>query len=54
LVERGSEIKNEYYNGEIFAMASASRKHNLILTNPHARMGTTKDENEQVLTFRYN
>jgi Uma2 family endonuclease len=33
LVERGSEIKNEYYNGEIFVMASASRKHNLILTN---------------------
>jgi Uma2 family endonuclease len=33
LAERGSEIKNEYYNGEIFTMAGASRKHNLILTN---------------------
>ncbi len=31
--ERASEIKSEYYKGEIFAMAGASRKHNLIVAN---------------------
>ena len=33
VAERCSEIKNEYLDGEIFAMAGASRKHNVILTN---------------------
>ena len=31
--ERESEIKNEYVDGEIFAMAGASRDHNKISTN---------------------
>lgn len=32
-IERAAEYKNEYVNGEIFAMTGASRKHNLIATN---------------------
>jgi Uma2 family endonuclease len=32
-IERAAEYKNEYVNGEIFAMTGASRKHNLISTN---------------------
>jgi len=32
-IERSSEIKHEYYQGEMFAMAGASRKHNLIASN---------------------
>ncbi len=31
--EMASEIKYEYYQGEIFAMAGASREHNLITAN---------------------
>lgn len=31
--ERQSDTKNEYFNGEIFAMAGASRDHNQITTN---------------------
>jgi Uma2 family endonuclease len=31
--ERATEIKSEYFNGEMFAMSGASRKHNLIVTN---------------------
>src|SRR4028118_400920 len=31
--ERQAEYKNEYFDGEIFAMVGASRKHNLITTN---------------------
>lgn len=31
--ERAAEYKNEYFDGEIFAMTGASRKHNLIATN---------------------
>ena len=31
--ERQCEYKNEYYNGEVFAMTGASRPHNLILVN---------------------
>ena len=31
--ERGSETKSEYYQGEIFAMAGAAERHNLIETN---------------------
>src|SRR5687768_3352181 len=33
LHERQAESKHEFYNGEIFAMAGASRAHNLIATN---------------------
>lgn len=32
-LERRAEHKNEYFDGEIFAMVGASRKHNLITTN---------------------
>ena len=32
-IERAAEYKNEYVNGEIFAMTGASRKHNLIAGN---------------------
>ena len=32
-LERKSEIKSEYLNGEIFSMVGASREHNLIVAN---------------------
>jgi Uma2 family endonuclease len=32
-IERAAEYKNEYVNGEIFAMTGASRKHNLAALN---------------------
>lgn len=32
-IERRSETKSEYLNGEMFAMVGASRKHNLIAGN---------------------
>jgi Uma2 family endonuclease len=32
-LERQSEYKSEYLNGEIFAMSGASRRHNLITAN---------------------
>jgi Uma2 family endonuclease len=32
-IERAAEYKNEYVNGEIFAMTGASRKHNVISGN---------------------
>ncbi len=32
-IERAAEYKNEYVNGEIFAMTGASRNHNLIAGN---------------------
>ena len=32
-IERKSEIRSEYLNGEIFAMVGASRAHNLIVAN---------------------
>jgi len=33
VLERSAEIKGEYFDGEIFAMAGASREHNLIVAN---------------------
>jgi Uma2 family endonuclease len=36
--ERKSPIKHEYYDGEMFAMAGASREHNLITGNLHAEI----------------
>lgn len=32
-IERSAEIKSEFFNGEMFAMTGASRKHNLIAGN---------------------
>lgn len=39
-LERAAEEKSEYYNGEIFAMAGASRTHNVIVTNTVAHLNT--------------
>jgi len=36
--EREAEFKSEYLNGEIFAMAGASRPHNLITGNIYAKL----------------
>lgn len=36
--ERAAEYKSEYLNGEIFAMAGASRPHNLITGNIYAKL----------------
>jgi Uma2 family endonuclease len=33
VIERQSEIRSEYFDGEMFAMSGSSRKHNLIVTN---------------------
>ncbi|HLG15857.1 MAG TPA: Uma2 family endonuclease [Blastocatellia bacterium] len=32
-IDRHSDYKNEYFNGDVFAMTGASRKHNLISLN---------------------
>ncbi|MGH7127157.1 MAG: Uma2 family endonuclease [Planctomycetaceae bacterium] len=32
-IERAAETKSEFFDGEMFAMAGASRRHNLITTN---------------------
>jgi len=37
-LERQAEYKSEYYDGEIFAMTGASRKHNLITLNIGAEL----------------
>ena len=37
--ERKSPTRNEYHNGEIFAMAAASREHNLIAGNLYREIG---------------
>jgi Uma2 family endonuclease len=39
-LERAAEYKNEYVDGEIFAMTGASRKHNLIVTNAVRVLGS--------------
>jgi len=41
VAERCSEIKNEYFDGEVSAIAGASRKHNIILTNVVRILGNT-------------
>ncbi|MBF0102294.1 MAG: Uma2 family endonuclease [Desulfobacterales bacterium] len=38
-MERSSEIKHEYYHGEIFAMSGASFKHNVIVSNIIGTLG---------------
>ena len=37
--ERNSEIKHEYFDGEIFAMSGASEAHNLIVANVIITLG---------------
>ncbi len=37
--ERAAEYKSEYYRGEMFAMAGASREHNLIVGNLARELG---------------
>jgi Uma2 family endonuclease len=37
-LERQAEYKNEYLNGEIFAMSGASRQHNLLTVNIGAEL----------------
>ncbi|MDT5062467.1 MAG: hypothetical protein QOH63_2926 [Acidobacteriota bacterium] len=37
-LERQAEYKSEYFNGEIFAMTGASRKHNLVAGNVFASL----------------
>jgi Uma2 family endonuclease len=32
-IERRAEFRSEFYQGEMFAMAGASRRHNRIVTN---------------------
>ena len=38
--ERSAEFKSEYYHGEIYAMAGASREHNQISSNITASLAT--------------
>ena len=40
--ERQTETKNDYLDGEIFAMTGASREHNLIAGNVFGERGTLK------------
>ena len=37
-IERKAEFKSEYYHGEMFAMAGASRPHNLLTANAAAQI----------------
>lgn len=39
-IERQSEIRSEYLNGEMFAMSGSSREHNLIVTNLSREIST--------------
>ncbi len=37
-IERAAETKSEYFDGDVFAMTGASRKHNLIALNIAAEL----------------
>ena len=39
-IDRQSDSKNEYFNGEVFAMTGASRKHNIITSNVNSSLNT--------------
>ena len=39
VIERSSEFKSEYFDGEIFAMSGASEAHNIIVTNTVIELG---------------
>jgi Uma2 family endonuclease len=42
--EREAECKHEYWHGEVFAMAGASREHNLLVSNlVHLLVGALQD-----------
>lgn len=40
VIERKAEYKSEYFAGEMFAMAGASKRHNLIVSNMIRILGT--------------
>ena len=42
-IERSTEQRSEYFNGEIFAMSGASEKHNLIVLNVAASLHAQKE-----------
>lgn len=42
-IERRAEFKSEYYAGQMFAMAGASREHNVITGNIIRRLGNALD-----------
>ncbi|MFN7843587.1 MAG: Uma2 family endonuclease, partial [Pirellula sp.] len=47
--ERAAAFKSEYYQGEMFAMAGASREHNLIVANLVREIGNAfKDSDCEV------
>jgi Uma2 family endonuclease len=37
-MERASNVKHEYYQGEVFAMSGANRRHNFIFSNVFGKM----------------
>jgi Uma2 family endonuclease len=37
-IERRADVKSEYFNGEMFAMTGASRRHNVIAGNTYRRI----------------
>ena len=39
-VERRAESRSEFFNGEMFALAGASRRHNMVVTNLVIALGT--------------
>jgi Uma2 family endonuclease len=43
-IERQAETRSEYFNGELFAMAGASREHNQICSNIVISLGTQLSE----------
>lgn len=45
-IDRQSEYRNEYFNGEIFAMTGASRRHNLISVNVAATLSNQLADRE--------
>ena len=45
-IERRSEFKSEYFDGETFAMAGGSKRHNLVAGNINRILGTQLLERE--------
>lgn len=39
-IERRAEFRSEFHRGEMFAMAGASRRHNMVVTNLVIALGT--------------